>query len=70
MEDKENYENKSLDKFKIPELKSYLRDCGLKVTRTKEELAALAYGAHKLRIAVKPKAAEEVSRKKIQYTIC
>ena len=40
MEDKENYENKTLDEFKrykISELKSNLRDRGLKVTGTKKE---------------------------------
>ena len=70
MEDKENYENKTLDDFKrykIPELKSYLRDRGLKVTGTKEELAALAYGAHELRIAVKPSSRRSVEKKDSIY---
>lgn len=70
MEEKENRESKNLGDFrryKVPELKSFLRDRGLKVTGTKEELAALAYGAHELGISVKPSAAEENSRKKIQY---
>lgn len=58
MEEKEN---------RVPELKSFLRDRGLKVTGTKAELAALAYGAHELGVLVKPNAAEERSTKKVQY---
>ena len=56
MEEKENREIKSLDdfkRFKVSVRKSFLRDRGLKVTGTKEELAALAYGAYELGVPIK-----------------
>lgn len=66
-EERESINLSHFTRYKVPELKSYLRNRGLKVTGTKGELAALAYGAHELGIPVKPSAEEENCIKKIQY---
>ena len=64
-------ENKlSLDDFKrwkVPELKKYLRDRGLKTTGTKEELTALAYGAEQCSAPLKATAKQEELDKAEQY---
>ena len=60
----------SLDEFnmwKVPQLKAYLRCRGLKTTGRKEELVALAYGAHCLRVPVNPSADETSILKAKQY---
>ena len=53
--------------WKVPVLKDYLRDRGLKTTGTKNELAALAYGAHELGIAKKPNHSDVQDAKKREY---
>ena len=53
--------------WRVPELKGFLRDRGLKVSGTKEELTALAYGAHQMNIPVKLAADEDRKRKSEAY---
>ena len=61
---------RTLDDFrrwKVPELKEFLRIHGLKTTGTKDELTALAFGAEQLSVPVKLTAEEEIIQKKKQY---
>ena len=61
---------RSLDDFKrwkVPELKIFLRNRGLKSTGTKEELTALAFGAEQCEIPLKITAEEENKIKAEQY---
>ena len=63
-------EKRTLDDFrrwKVPELKEFLRIRGLKTTGTKDELTALAFGAEQLSVPVKLTAEEEIIQKKKQY---
>ena len=63
-------EKKSLDDFKrwkVPELKTFLRNRGLKTSGTKEELTALAYGAEQCSIPLKITAKEEAMARAEQY---
>ena len=63
-------EKRTLDDFrrwKVPELKEFLRIHGLKTTGTKDELTALAFGAEQLSVPVKLTAEEEIIQKKKQY---
>ena len=63
-------EKRTLDDFrrwKVPELKEFLRIRGLKTTGTKDELTALAFGAEQLSVPVKLTAEEEIIQKKRQY---
>jgi hypothetical protein len=53
--------------WKVPQLKNYLRDRGLKTTWRREELLALAFGAEQLGIPPKPSALEEKKAKAAQY---
>ena len=60
-------EKRTLDDFrrwKVPELKEFLRIRGLKTTGTKDELTALAFGAEQLSVPVKLTAEEEIIQKK------
>eukprot|EP00794_Sanderia_malayensis_P012122 gene12122-13374_t len=54
-------------RWKVPELKGYLRDRGLKISGTKEELTALAYGADQMNVPVKITADEDRKRKRESY---
>ena len=63
-------EKRTLDDFrrwKVPQLKEFLRNRGLKTTGTKDELTALAFGAEQLSVPVKLTAEEEIIQKKKQY---
>lgn len=63
-------EKRTLDNFrrwKVPQLKEFLRHCGLKTTGTKDELTALAFDAEQLSVPVKLTAEEEIIQKKKQY---
>ena len=58
-------EKKTLDDFrrwKVPELKEFLRNRGLKTTGT-NELTALAFGAEQLSVPLKLTAEEEIIQK-------
>ena len=60
-------EKKTLDNFrrwKVPELKEFLRNRGLKTTGSKDELTALAFGAEQLSVPLKLTAEEEIIQKK------
>ena len=60
-------EKRTLDDFrrwKVPQLKEFLRNRGLNTTRTKNELAALAFGVEQLSAPVKLTAEEEIIQKK------
>ena len=60
-------EKRTLDDFrrwKVPQLKEFLRNRGLNTTGTKNELAALAFGAEQLSAPVKLIAEEEIIQKK------
>lgn len=62
----------SLDDFKrwkVPELKSFLRNRGLKTTGTKEELTALAFGAEQFSVPLKLTAKQEGMAKAKQYKV-
>ena len=48
----------------MPQLKEFLRNRGLKTTGTKNELAALAFGAEQLSAPVKLAAEEEIIQNK------
>ena len=48
-----------------PELKDFLCDHGLKVSGTKEELTALAYGAHQMKFPVRARSETRAARAKI-----
>ena len=54
-------------RWKVPELKEFLRIRGLKTTGTKDELTALSFGAEQLSVPVKLTAEEEIIQKKKQY---
>ena len=54
-------------RWKVPELKEFLRIHGLKTTGTKDELTALAFGVEQLSVPVKLTAEEEIIKKKKQY---
>eukprot|EP00794_Sanderia_malayensis_P004122 gene4122-4676_t len=54
-------------RWKVPELKGYLRDRGFKISGTKEELTALAYGADQMNVPVKVTADEDRKRKRESY---
>ena len=63
-------EKRTLDEFrrwKVPQLKEFLRSRGLKTSGTKDELSALAFGAEQLCVPVKLTAEEEIIQKKKQY---
>ena len=63
-------EKRTLDDFrrwKVPQLKEFFRNRGLKTTGTKDELTALAFGAEQLSAPVKLTAKEEIIQKKKQY---
>ena len=63
-------EKRTLDDFrrwKVPQLKTFLRNRGLKTTASKDELAALASSAEQLSAPVKLTAEEEIIQKKKQY---
>ena len=60
-------EKRTLDdlrRWKVPQLKEFLRNRGLNATGTKNELAALAFGAEQLSAPVKLTAEEEIIQKK------
>ena len=60
-------EKRTLDDFrrwKVPQLKEFLRNRGLNTTGTKNELAALAFGGEQLSAPVKLTAEEEIIQKK------
>lgn len=62
---------RTLDDFKrckVHVLKNFLRDRGLKVTGTKEELAALAYGASEMNVQVKQTKQEKLHDKVCSYS--
>ena len=62
-------EKRTLDDFrrwKVPELKEFLRIRGFKTTETKDELTALAFGTEQLSVPVKLTAKEEIIQKKKQ----
>lgn len=54
-------------KWKVPQLKEFLRNHYLKTTRTNDELAALAFGAEQLSVPLKLTAEEEIVPDKLQY---
>lgn len=54
-------------RWKVPLLKDFLRERGLKTTGTKNELAALAYGAKELGIPKKPGVSAQQEIKKKEY---
>ena len=64
-------EKRTLDDFrrwKVPQLREFLQNRGLKTTGTKDELTALAFGAEHLSVpAVKLTSEEEKIQKKKQY---
>ena len=63
-------EKRTLDDFrrwKVLELKEFLRIRGLKTTGTKDELTALAFGTKQLSVPVKLTTEEEIIQKKKQY---
>ena len=56
-------EKRTLDDFKrwkVPKLKEFLRNRGLKTTGTKDERTALAFGGEQLSVPVKLTAEEEI----------
>lgn len=62
--------NLSYDDFsrwRVPELKEYLRDRGLKTTGRKVELVALAYGANQMGVDTKKSCVEEKMKNKQDY---
>lgn len=63
-------EKRSLDDFKrwkVPELREFLRKRGLKTTGTKEELTALSFGAEQCSVPLKLTGKEEMIAKADQY---
>ena len=60
-------EERTLDDFrrwKVLELKEFLRNCGLKTTGTTDELTVLVFGAEQLSVPVKQTAEGEIMQKK------
>ena len=55
-------------RWKVPELKDYLRDRGLKTTGRKVELVALAYGANQMGVDTKRSSIEEKVKNKQDYS--
>ena len=55
-------------RWKVPELKEYLRDRGLKTTGRKVELVALAYGANQMGVDTKRSSIEEKVKNKQDYS--
>ena len=49
-----------IKRWKVPQLKEFLRNRGLKTTGTKDERTALAFGAEQLSVPVKLTAEEEI----------
>ena len=55
-------------RWKVPELKEYLRDRGLKTTGRKVELVALEYGANQMGVDTKRSSIEEKVKHKQEYS--
>ena len=55
-------------RWKVPELKEYLRERGLKTTGRKVELMALAYGANQMGVDTKRSSIEEKVKNKQDYS--
>lgn len=63
-------EKRTLDDFrrwKVQQLREFLRNRSMKTTGTKDELTALAFGAEQLSVPVKLTSEEEKIQKKKQY---